>query len=136
MDGLFRSPLPLNLLNALDGSKRNGQPVGLTASLTGVSRELRGGRVFAALANDPSVSARMHRLPRLEVNVDLSPRLLSARCTRHADVKGRLTHLPYTTFSRFKKVREVAQQNRVRDSYPHGRRASCYGYRHERLLAR
>lgn len=72
----------------------------------------------------------MHRLPGLEVNVDLSLRLLSARCAGHGDVKGRLTHLPHTTFSRFKKVREVAQQNRVRDSYPHGRKNAWCGYRH------
>jgi hypothetical protein len=72
----------------------------------------------------------VHRLPRLQVNVDLSLRLLSARSAGHGDVKGRLTHLPHATFSRFKKAREVAHQNRVRDSYPHGRKNACSGYRH------
>jgi hypothetical protein len=72
----------------------------------------------------------VHRLPRLQVNVDLSLRLLSARSAGHGDVKGRLTHLPHATFSRFKKAREVAHKNRVRDSYPHGRKNACSGYRH------
>ena len=72
----------------------------------------------------------MHRLPRLEVNVDLSLRLLGARCAGHGDIKGRLTHLPHATFGRLKKAREVAQQNRIRDSYPHGRKNACCDYRH------
>jgi hypothetical protein len=76
----------------------------------------------------------VHRLPRLEVNVDLSLRLLSAGSAGHGYVKGRLAHLPYTTFSRFQKGREVAQQNRVRDSYPHGRKNAWCDYRHISLL--
>jgi hypothetical protein len=72
----------------------------------------------------------VHRLPGLQVNIDLSLGLLSAWSAGHGDVKGRLTDLPHTTFSRFQKTREVAQQNRVRNSYSHGRKNACSGYRH------
>ena len=99
-------------------------------SLRWFRRTLLGGRVCAPLADDPRVRAGVHRLPRFEVYVDLSLRLLSARSPGHGDIKGRLTHLPHTTFSRFKKVCEVAQQNRVRDSYPHGRKNARCDYRH------
>jgi hypothetical protein len=90
--------------------------------------------VCASFADDPRVRARVHRLPRLQVNVDLSLRLIGARSAGHGYVKGRLAHLPHTTFSRFQKVREVAHQNRVRDSYPHGRKNAWCGYRHISLL--
>ena len=147
-DGLFAASLSASS-NALGGSIRNGQPAETgrspVGSVTGgtdprsnapiLRARLRyskplGGRVCASLADDPRIRAGMHRLPRLEVNVDLSLRLLGARCAGHGDVKGRLTHLPHATFSRFKKVREVAQQNRVRYSYPHGRKNAWCGYRH------
>jgi hypothetical protein len=93
-----------------------------------------GGRVCAALADDPRVRAGVHRLPRLQVNGDLSLRLLRARSPRHGDIKSRLTYLPHTTFGRLKRVREVAQENRVRDSYPDGRKNACSGYRHNSSL--
>jgi len=93
-----------------------------------------GGQVCAALANDPRVRAGVHRLPGLEVNVDLSLRLFWTRRSGHGNIQGRLTHLSHATFSRFEKVREVAHQNRVRDSYPHGRKNACCDYRHISLL--
>jgi hypothetical protein len=69
-----------------------------------------GGPAFATLANEPGVGAWVHRLPCLEVESDLSLRLLVAWCAGDGHVQRPRTNLADATLGRSKKALEITRR--------------------------
>lgn len=78
---------------------------------------------------DAGVSLRVHRLPSLHIDRDLTPGLVIGRSAGDGDVKGDLSHeahlchLPHNAFARLEIGLQVLARGFVRDLDPHSRRS-------------